>query len=148
MLTIILTSKAFLGNFLIFFLSRLRRILENFILGPGEIRHSPPPPKKSSLPWLLDSFDLPRYGSESKKRYLPRLVSRADYGFDQWSVVSFVIKKLFVYLFMVKQCIYLVVQMYITKFTNFVVFPNFLLNLNVTWTIKESKILRRFKESR
>ena len=26
-----------------------------------------------------------------------------DYGFDQWSVVSFIIKKLFVFLFMVKQ---------------------------------------------
>ena len=31
---------------------------------------------------------------------------RVDYGFDQWSVLSFVIKELFVYLFMAKQCIY------------------------------------------
>ena len=45
-------------------------------------------------------------------RCTPRLVSKIDYGFDQWSVVSFVIKKLFVYLFMVKECIYLVIQMY------------------------------------
>ena len=28
---------------------------------------------------------------------MPRLVSRVDVGFDQWSVVSFVIKKFFVY---------------------------------------------------
>ena len=64
------------------------------------------------MPWLLDSLDLSRYGSKSKEKYTPRLVSRIDYGFDQKSVVSFVIKKLFVYQFMVKQCIYLVIQMY------------------------------------
>ena len=40
------------------------------------------------------------------------MVSKIDYGFAQWSVVSFVIKKLFVYLFMVKECIYIVIEMY------------------------------------
>ena len=66
------------------------------------------------MPWILDSLDQPRYGSESNDipRCTPSLVSKIDYGFDQWSVVSFVIKKLFVYLFMVKECIYLVTQMY------------------------------------
>ena len=65
----------------------------------------------------------------------PRLVFMIDYGFDQWSVVNFLIKKLFVYLFMVKQCIYLVIQIYFmqipfhlswsgNKFTNFSVFSN------------------------
>ena len=39
-----------------------------------------------------------------------RLMPKVDYGFDQWSVVSFVIKKHLVYLFMVKQCIYLVIS--------------------------------------
>ena len=34
-------------------------------------------------------------------------MSRVDYGLNQWSFVSLVIKKLYVYLFMVKQCIYL-----------------------------------------
>ena len=46
---------------------------------------------------LLDSLDMPRYGSELKKRV---------------DCVSFVIKKLYVFLFMMKQCIYLVMQMY------------------------------------
>ena len=60
--------------------------------------------------WLLDSLDQPRYGSESHTQPYTqvhnRLVSSIDYGFDQWSAVSFVVKKLFVYLFMVKACIY------------------------------------------
>ena len=51
-------------------------------------------------------------------RYTLRLVSRIDYSFDQWSVVSFVIKKPFVYLFMEKECIYLVIQMYLYKYAN------------------------------
>ena len=78
-----------------------------------------------------------------EEKVTPRLVSRVDYGFDQWSVVSFVIKKFFVYLFMVKQCIYLVIRMYFmqiyfhllssgNKFTEFFVFPNFLLTLHAT----------------
>ena len=62
------------------------------------------------IPWLLDSLDQPRYGSESHTQPYTqvhnRLVSSIDYGFDQWSVVSFVAKKVFVYLFMVKACIY------------------------------------------
>ena len=33
-------------------------------------------------------------------------MSRFDYGFNQWPVVSFVIKKLYVKLFMVKQYIF------------------------------------------
>ena len=64
------------------------------------------------VPWLFDSLDLPRQASESKKRWTPRLVSKADYDVDQFSVVRFVIKKLFVYLFMAEQCIHLVIQMY------------------------------------
>ena len=78
-----------------------------------------------------------------------------DYGFDQWSFVSFVIKKLFVYLFMVKECTYLVIQVYFmqiyfyflwfgNKFTDFCVFPK-VLNLHTRWNTKESKILRKFK---
>ena len=51
-------------------------------------------------------------------RYTLRLVSRIDYSFDQWSVVSFVIKKPFVYLFMEKECIYLVIQMYLYTYAN------------------------------
>ena len=85
-----------------------------------------------------------------------RLVSKIDYGFDQWWVVSFVIKKLFVYLFMVKECIYLVMQMYFmqiyfyflwfgNKFTDFFVFPKFLLTIHTRWNIKRSKILRKSK---
>ena len=112
-----------------------------------------------SLRWLLNSLDMPRYSSESKKRYIPRLVFMANYVFDQWSLVRFVIKRLFVYLFLVKQCIYLVVKMYFmkifvhllwsgNKFASFFVFSNVLLTLHATWTIKESKILKRFKESR
>ena len=45
-------------------------------------------------------------------RCTPRLVSNTDYGFDQWSVVCFVIKNIFVHLFMVKECTCLVTQMY------------------------------------
>ena len=57
--------------------------------------------KCTFMSWLLDSLDLP-----SRRKDTHRLMSRVDYGFNQWSVVSFVIKKLYVYLFMVKQCIY------------------------------------------
>ena len=73
-------------------------------------------------------------------RCTPRLVCKIGYGFGQWSGVSFVIKKL-VYLFMVKECIYLVMQMYFMqiyfyflwfgdKFTDFCVFPIFFLTLH------------------
>ena len=89
-------------------------------------------------------------------RYTPRLVSKTDYGFHQWAVVSFVIKKPFVYLFMVKECMYLVIKMYFmqiyfyflwfgNKFTDFCVFPKFLLTIYTRWNIKESKILRKSK---
>ena len=97
--------------------------------------------KCTFMSWLLDSLDLP-----SRRKDTHRLTSRVDYGFNQWSVVSFVIKKLYVYLFMVKQCIYLVILMYFmqiyfhllwseNKSTNFVVFLNFLLTLHATWII-------------
>ena len=97
--------------------------------------------KCTFMSWLLDSLDLP-----SRRKDTHRLMSRVDYGFNQWSVVSFVIKKLYVYLFMVKQCIYLVILMYFmqiyfhllwseNKSTNFVVFLNFLLTLHATWII-------------
>ena len=59
------------------------------------------------MPWLLGSLGLP-----GRRKDTHQLMSRVDYGFNQWSVVSFVIKKLYVYLFMVKQCIYLVILMY------------------------------------
>ena len=64
-------------------------------------------------------------------------MSRLDYDFNQWSVLSFVIKKLYVYLFMAKQGMYLVILMYFmqvyfhllwsgNKFTDFLAFLNFL----------------------
>ena len=85
--------------------------------------------------------DIPRCTS--------RLVSKIDYGFDQWSVVSFVIKKLFVYLFIVKELHFMQIYFYFlwfgNKFTDFCVFPKFLLTLHTRWNIKESKILRKFK---
>ena len=55
----------------------------------------------------MDSLDL-----SGRRKDAHWLMSRVDYGFNQWLVVSFVIKKLYVYLFMVKQCIYLVILMY------------------------------------
>ena len=94
--------------------------------------------------------------SSSMPRCIPRLVSKTDYGFDQWSVVSFVFKKLFAYLFMVKECIYLVLHTYFmqiyfyilwfwNKFIDFCVFPKFALALHTRWNTKESKILRKIK---
>ena len=59
------------------------------------------------MSWLLDSLDLP-----SRRKDTRRLMSRLDYDFNQWSVLSFVIKKLYVYLFMAKQGMYLVILMY------------------------------------
>ena len=89
-------------------------------------------------------------------RWTPRLVSKIDYGFDQWSVVSFVIKKLFVYLFMVKECIYLAIQMYLmqiyfyllwfgNKFTDFFVFSKFLLALHTRWNVNNVKFWENTK---
>ena len=108
--------------------------------------------KCTFMSWLLDSLDLP-----SRRKDTHRLMSRVDYGFNQWSVVRFVIKKFCVYLFMVKQCIYLVMLMHLmqiychlllsrNKFTDFVVFLNFLSTQHATWSIKKNKNLRRFKE--
>ena len=94
------------------------------------------------------SWDIPRC--------TPRLVSKTNYGFHQWAVVSFVIKKPFLYLFMVKECMYLVIKMYFMqiyfyflwfgiKFTDFSVFPKILLTLHNRWNIKESKIQWKFR---
>ena len=101
--------------------------------------------------WLLDSLDLP-----SRRKDAHWLMSRVDYGFNQWSFVSFEVKKLYVYLFMVKQCIYLVILMYFmqayfhllwsgNKFTDFVVFLNFLSTLHAAWIIKKSKKIQRVR---
>ena len=68
------------------------------------------------MPWLLDSSDLPRYGSESVKKDNAQTGARVDNGFDQWSVASFYTKRDFVLLFMVKQIIYLVIQVYLCKY--------------------------------
>ena len=104
--------------------------------------------KYTVMSWLLDSLDL-----SGRRKDAHRLMSRVDYGFNQWLVVSFVIKKLYVYLFMVKQCIYLVILMYFmqvyfhllwcaSKFTDFAVFLNFSSTLNAALIIKKSKILK------
>ena len=53
--------------------------------------------KCTFMSWLLDSLDLP-----SRRKDTHRLMSSADYGFNQWSVASFLIKKLYVYLYMLK----------------------------------------------
>ena len=122
-------------------------------------------PSCTFMPWLLDFLDQPMYASESQNsipsqipRYTPRLVSRIDYGFDQCSVVSFVIKKVFcIYLwwksvYMLNYTNVLYANIFLTlgikfgnKFTYIFVFPNFLLTLNTTLAIKERKILRRLK---
>ena len=94
--------------------------------------------------------------SSNIHRCTPSLISQINYGFDQWSVVSFVIKKLSLYSFMVKECIHLVIQMFFmqiyfnfwwfgNKYTDFCLFPKFLLTLHTRWNIKETKILRKLK---
>ena len=96
------------------------------------------------MSWSLDSLDLPFFRSALDHTH--RLRSRVDYGFNQWSDVNFVIKNLYLCLFMVKQCICLVIlmcfmQIYFhllwseNKSTNFIVFLNFLLTLQATWFI-------------
>ena len=101
--------------------------------------------KCTFMSWLLDSLDLP-----SRRKDTHRLMSRVDYGFNQWSVVSFVIKKLYVYLFMVKQCTYLFILMYFmqiyfhllwseNKSTNFVIFLNF------CWPYTQRELYRKAK---
>ena len=109
--------------------------------------------KCTFMPCLLGSLGLP-----GRRKDTHQLISRVDYGFNRCSVVSFVIKKLYVYLFMVKQCTYLFILMYFmqiyfhllwseNKFTDFVVFLNFLLTLNATWIIENqnSKKIQRVK---
>ena len=109
--------------------------------------------KCTFMSWLLGSLGLP-----SRRKDTHQLMSRVDYIFNQCSVVSFVIKKLYVYLFMVKQCTYLFILMYFmqiyfhllwseNKFTDFVVFLNFLLTLNATWIIENqnSEKIQRVK---
>ena len=81
--------------------------------------------KFTFMSWLLDSLDL-----LSRKKDTHWLISRVVYGFNQGSVVSFVINKL------EKVYIYFVILMYSmqiyfhlswsgNKFTDFVVFLNF-----------------------
>ena len=48
--------------------------------------------KCTFMSWLLDSLDL-----LSRRKDTHRLISKVVCGFNQWSVVSFVIKKLCVY---------------------------------------------------
>ena len=73
------------------------------------------------MPWLLDSLDQPRYGSKSHIQQYTQMHTQVgtkiDYGFDQWSVVSFV----FVYLFILKESIYLVIQMYFMQIYFFMI---------------------------
>ena len=97
--------------------------------------------KCTFMSWLLGSFGLP-----SRRKDTHKLMSRVDYGFNQCSVVSFVVKKVYVYLFMVKQCTHLFILMYFmqiyfpllwseNKFIDFVVLLNFLLTLHAFWII-------------
>ena len=97
------------------------------------------------MPWLLDCLDLPRYGSESKKRYTPRLVPSVDYGFDQWSIVSFCYQETF-YIFFYGETVYTHTYLYrcssckyfftfyglAINLQIFFLFPNFLLTLHTT----------------
>ena len=119
-----------------------------------ELKHLLHTSKCTFMSWLLDSLD-----PSSRRKDTHQLMSRVDYGFNQWSVVSFVIRKLYVYLFTVKQCIYLFILMYFmqiyfhllwsgNKLTDFVVFLTFLSTLHAAWIIKKKKILRRFNWSR
>ena len=41
-----------------------------------------------------------------KEKHTHRLMSSVDYGFNQWSVASFLIKQLYVYIFMMKLYIF------------------------------------------
>ena len=101
------------------------RITKHWFWGLRQLLHTS---KYTVMSWLLDSLDLP-----SRRKDTHRLISRVVYGSNQWSVVRFVIKKLYVYLFMLKQCIYLVIIMHFmqiydhllwsgNKFTDFVEF--------------------------
>ena len=105
------------------------------------------------MSWLLDSLDLP-----SRRKVTHKLMSRVDYGFNHCSVVS-LLSRNFMSTYWWWSSVYLVILMYFmqinfhllwsaNKFTDFVVFLNFLLTLHATWIIKKSKILRIFKESK
>ena len=61
------------------------RIMKHWVWG---LKHLLDTSKCIFLSWLLDSLDLP-----SRRKDTHQLMSRVDYGFNQWSVVSFVIKK-------------------------------------------------------
>ena len=58
--------------------------------------------KCTFMSWLLHSLDLPGRGKDTH-----RLMSRVDYGFNQWLVVSFVMKKFYVYLFTDGETVYI-----------------------------------------
>ena len=79
------------------------RIRKHWFWGLKHLLHTS---KSTFMSWLLDALDLP-----SRRKDTHRLMSRVDYGFNQWPVVRLVIKKLHMYLFMVKQCTYLVILM-------------------------------------
>ena len=83
---------------------RINKIMEHWFWGSRHLLHTS---KCTFMSWLLDSLDL-----LSRRKDTHRLMSRVDYGFNHWSVVSFVIKKLYVYLFMKKQFRYLVILMH------------------------------------
>ena len=80
-------------------------------------------------------------------------MSRVDYGFNQWSVVRFVIKKLYVYLFMVKQCIYLVIHTYFMHSCKYIFsFYDLGINLQILsyfwifcWPYTQRELLRKTK---
>ena len=127
------------------------RITEHWFWWLRHLQHNS---KCTFMSWLLDYLDL-----SSRRKDTHRLIFRVYHGFNQRSVVSFDIKKLYVELFMVKQCIYLVILTYFmqiffrllwsgNKFTDFFVFLNFLSTLHATWMMKKRKILRGFRESR
>ena len=72
------------------------RIREHWFWGLKHLLHTS---KSTFMSWLLDPLGLPSWRKDTH-----RLMSRVDYGFNQWPVVRLVIKKLHMYLFMVKQC--------------------------------------------
>ena len=114
------------------------------------LRHLLDTSKCTFMSWLLNSLDL-----ASRRKDTHRLMSRLDYGFNQWSDVSLVIKKLYVHLFMVKLYIFSYTHVLHAsifspfiiweKTTDFVVFLNFLSTLHAAWIIKKCKRILRVK---
>ena len=92
------------------------------------------------MPWLLDSLDQPRYGSECDTQPYTQILTQDGIKgrIWFWLIVSckFYYKKVIPMYFMQ---IYFHVLWSGNKFTDFFVFPNFLLTLHTTWTIKEKK---------